>query len=673
MMSKEPKRNVYVGHRYVPKIMGEWDPQETYEGLSIVTHQGTSYTSKKRVPVGIDITNEEYWVVTGNYNAQVDYYRDEVKQMRIDFENDLLNMEKEIVETNELIGENPYRHGIKFDGTDETDKIQEYIDYCLANNKKIIFPAVEIPLSKPLKIDSNVNSWTDVYIEGVNYQSPYSSEVNHQTGTRFLTNDFNAFTITPKYPSQSLIIKNISGINKGVRKEGNFVEINMSDISTTTQFKTLYMENVTTYNFGRALMFKDNLNRGINAPYSYINKLYTYKCKGGIELNNVNSTIFNVQDSLIHGSDEGGFIFNRSVEISFNNTWFEGCEPACIVKYNTHHSTINLNDTYFESSGKNSGNGAWLLDKNTEIVINGRSNLPGAREMPPPSLPPYCSLASYTDRVITIKSNGGLVKTPNNIRLSEKEVNIVFYPLHENNANIERKLILDNYSIPKYNNEGLKGFNLIEGINYNNTSLDKKNEGFYIITFIYDVESGESFSLGADSYYVKNGQNVPINTLWLRDKTDRSVIYVCQIVLPSDGITGIVLNPRNQSLLSVAQVSHEKFFKTIAEHGHVTDKVIMLNYTIDSNDSDVILLKGKDNTSYNIETELVINDGEGITLNKHFGKTYNPDKKIENLFNNIPEDINVEVREGSHNDLFNFKITNNRDESIKATLFIKYN
>ena len=81
-MSKvEPNRNVYVGHRYVPKIFGEWNKQNEYEGLSIVTHEGTSYTSKKRVPVGIDILNEEFWVVTGNYNAQIEYYRDEVRKL----------------------------------------------------------------------------------------------------------------------------------------------------------------------------------------------------------------------------------------------------------------------------------------------------------------------------------------------------------------------------------------------------------------------------------------------------------------------------------------------------------------------------------------------------------------------------------------------------------------
>ena len=75
-------KNVYVGHRYVPKIMGEHDKTKSYEGLSIVTHEGNSYTSKKRVPIGVDISNTEYWVVTGNYNAQIEYYRDDVKRYK---------------------------------------------------------------------------------------------------------------------------------------------------------------------------------------------------------------------------------------------------------------------------------------------------------------------------------------------------------------------------------------------------------------------------------------------------------------------------------------------------------------------------------------------------------------------------------------------------------------
>ena len=95
-MSKEPKRNVYVGHRYVPKLMGEWDKTESYEGLSIVTNKGTSYTSKKRVPVGIDILDEEYWVVTGNYNAQIEEYRKDIRDLQSQYIKDLNNLEKDI-------------------------------------------------------------------------------------------------------------------------------------------------------------------------------------------------------------------------------------------------------------------------------------------------------------------------------------------------------------------------------------------------------------------------------------------------------------------------------------------------------------------------------------------------------------------------------------------------
>lgn len=69
----------YIGARYVPLFMGEWDNSNTYEPLSIVMHEGNSYTSRQSVPVGIDISNDLYWAETGNYNAQVEAYRQEVQ------------------------------------------------------------------------------------------------------------------------------------------------------------------------------------------------------------------------------------------------------------------------------------------------------------------------------------------------------------------------------------------------------------------------------------------------------------------------------------------------------------------------------------------------------------------------------------------------------------------
>lgn len=74
----------YIGSRYVP-IFGrkgedsiEWDNTGTYEPLTVVLYQGSSYTSRQFVPAGIEITNQEYWANTGNYNAQVEQYRQEV-------------------------------------------------------------------------------------------------------------------------------------------------------------------------------------------------------------------------------------------------------------------------------------------------------------------------------------------------------------------------------------------------------------------------------------------------------------------------------------------------------------------------------------------------------------------------------------------------------------------
>ena len=70
----------YVGARYVPKFANpvEWDNVRQYEPLTIVTHLGNSFTSKKPVPAGVDIGNTEYWVNTGNYNEQVATYQQQV-------------------------------------------------------------------------------------------------------------------------------------------------------------------------------------------------------------------------------------------------------------------------------------------------------------------------------------------------------------------------------------------------------------------------------------------------------------------------------------------------------------------------------------------------------------------------------------------------------------------
>lgn len=80
------QNNVYIGARYVPKIVGEWSADVAYEPLTVVLYQGTSYTSITYVPKGIipGDNTQQYWALTGNYNAQVEMYRQDVEKVKLE-------------------------------------------------------------------------------------------------------------------------------------------------------------------------------------------------------------------------------------------------------------------------------------------------------------------------------------------------------------------------------------------------------------------------------------------------------------------------------------------------------------------------------------------------------------------------------------------------------------
>ena len=70
----------YVGNRCIPMPMGNWDKTKEYENLSVVlASNGDSYTSKKNVPKGIELSNTEYWAISSRFNAQL-----ETQKKRID-------------------------------------------------------------------------------------------------------------------------------------------------------------------------------------------------------------------------------------------------------------------------------------------------------------------------------------------------------------------------------------------------------------------------------------------------------------------------------------------------------------------------------------------------------------------------------------------------------------
>lgn len=81
----------YIGARYVP-IFGrkgetsiQWNNSAPYEPLTIVLYQGNSYTSRQYVPTGVEITNTDYWALTGNFNGQI-----------ASLEQDIINFERQV-------------------------------------------------------------------------------------------------------------------------------------------------------------------------------------------------------------------------------------------------------------------------------------------------------------------------------------------------------------------------------------------------------------------------------------------------------------------------------------------------------------------------------------------------------------------------------------------------
>lgn len=78
----------YIGARYVPIFADpvEWDAAHSYEALTIVMHQGNSYTSRQDVPAGASLGDDRYWALTGNFNAQVEAYRADIKSLSTDIE-----------------------------------------------------------------------------------------------------------------------------------------------------------------------------------------------------------------------------------------------------------------------------------------------------------------------------------------------------------------------------------------------------------------------------------------------------------------------------------------------------------------------------------------------------------------------------------------------------------
>ena len=331
-------KNVYVGHRYVPKIMGEWDNTQIYEPLSIVQYQGNSFSSRQYVPVGVELTNEEYWASTGNYNAQIEQYRQDVRNL----ENDVNNFYDEVITARN--GEETLSERLDKDQQNVNDKLAQ-----ISINVKSIFGAV----------GDGVSNDTDALMNALNYASNNSIKKVYLPSGTYLV-DPNKIVIPVNVTLtgstyRDTIIKATSQSGFGVR------------LSEGSTIQDLYVRGFTIgiENYSHWTKIYDCKASYNKVGISFNNGSYIVKCKNNeVTFNNIGVLVGRetyeliIKDNVIdnndlgigiHSASIGAIISDNTIEGNRNKSTGVGCG---VLISGTNLSRTLLSGNWFEANGE---------------------------------------------------------------------------------------------------------------------------------------------------------------------------------------------------------------------------------------------------------------------------------------------------------------------------------
>lgn len=340
----------YVGARYVPKIMGEWNKALQYEALSVVTYMGNSFTSKVPVPADVEIDNTDYWVNTGNYNEQVENYRKETAIL-----NKLLT-EKTTYYTPEMFG-------AKGDGvTDDTSAIQTCLNK-IANNKGAILMTGNYFITSPVII----SGW-EIKILG-NGNIIYSG---------------NEYAIKIHKCTDSIIF-----FGSIYSENGGGILFYNTSANDYNQYINLYINKITAKTTCiKSITVDSSWNNEIriyNTRFSTFNYTEGQNSKGIHIVSNKNTNGWRIENVGFEQINYG-----LVTEISGENRYFEGeiISPRMSENFDKIIKTIGgayiqlisenrfIRDTFFELSDKTNGQiiGKYCNDDYSHISSNARIN-----------------------------------------------------------------------------------------------------------------------------------------------------------------------------------------------------------------------------------------------------------------------------------------------------------
>ena len=340
----------YIGARYVPLFATpeQWSSERAYEPLTIVLHEGNSYTSKQAVPIGIDIQNNEFWALTGNYNAQVEAYRREVAQLADDIEaaQQAADEAKEAV-TAEATAREEADSGLQADIQAEATARENEID--AINSDNWVTPN-RLSAEVNSKIEFNSNNFYTEDKEGIFYIATSGNDDNDGLSeeTPFKTISRCLEEINKGYSNFSVVFSESGTYTCDIPKVIlTNLDLHIGTKENISGVTVVLNGNIRTYNCYIDVYSSDNnpisitFNGGLHADYCGI---YTINTKATFNLNtNFNfckigidtGTIINTAVRLVHYNSDISIAVNANVAI--NSTALVQTSPlffqACKIVY----------------------------------------------------------------------------------------------------------------------------------------------------------------------------------------------------------------------------------------------------------------------------------------------------------------------------------------------------
>lgn len=288
----------YIGARYVP-IFGrkdetsiEWDGGlAPYEPLTIVLYQGNSYTSRQFVPTGIDINNADFWAETGNYNAQIEQYRQEVLNVAADIADINERLTADITDINKEIDDialnivdlekfaNSHTNAGTIDPVYIGDFLSDYQFSAVCKKENLFYCFVT----------DNYNTNQPVYVFDIANNNKYQTINNKPLG--------HANSSAYNSDEDKIYIALYETYNQGVQTDSNKIVAYNTSFTTVNEYEFAYkMQSVSFDNVNHKLYAFSSIANGIIHVYQKIENDFE-------EIGQINTSIFDYFTSDINLQD----------------------------------------------------------------------------------------------------------------------------------------------------------------------------------------------------------------------------------------------------------------------------------------------------------------------------------------------------------------------------------